>query len=195
MRLTTGLCFLIQPVARLYGRVEYSLTSLRWRGFFQFIPPWGQSFSKWFEQWQPGESHLEAVEKSLRMEGAPVLRGGDFDRWDLEVRGGLLGSARLIMGIEEFGGGKQLLRYRIRPHFSRGGSFFSIAWLSFSILALMNGAFIPALVLGLLGTMTASRMLFESTAQMALLRSKFTATEPLTTNLQPIIESPEPDIA
>jgi len=173
MRFTTGLFFLIQPLARLYGRVGYSLTSLHWQNSFRFMAPWGQSFSRWFEQWQSAETRLEAVEKSLRLDGALVLRGGDFDRWDLEVRGGMLGSARLIMGIEEFGGGKQLVRYRIWPHFFRGGLFFSLAWISSSILAFVNRAFIPALILGSLGAMIAMRTLLESAAQVALLRSKF----------------------
>jgi GT2 family glycosyltransferase len=188
MRLMTGFFFLIQPLARLYGRIEYSLTPLRWQNPFRFIAPWNQSFSQWFEQWQAAETRLEALENSLRQDGALVLRGGDFDRWDLEVRGGLLGSARLIMGIEEFGGGKQLVRFRIWPHFFRGGLLFSLAWISSSILAFFHRAFIPGLVLGSLGMITAMRMLFESAAQAALLKSKtmvpkFRQADPL-----PVIE-------
>ena len=37
---------------------------------------------------------LQAIEASLRARGARVRRGGAYDRWDLEVRGGLLGAAR-----------------------------------------------------------------------------------------------------
>jgi O-antigen biosynthesis protein len=174
MRLMTGFFFLIQPLGRLYGRVEYSLTPLQWKDFFRFILPWGKSFSQWFEQWQSVEARLEALENRLRLDGALVLRGGDFDLWDLEVRGGILGSARLMIGIEEFGGGKQLVRYRIWPHFFRAGLFFSMAGISSSILAFVNRSFIPSLVLGSLGTMTAMRMLIESTSQAALLKSKIT---------------------
>lgn len=195
MRLTTGFFFIVQPLARLYGRVEYSLTPVRRRGSFQFIGPWVQSFAQWFEQWQSGEARLEAVEKSLRLEGASVLRGGDFDRWDLEVRGSMLGSARLILGIEEFGGGKQLVRYRIWPHFSRGGLIFSMAWFSLSILAFHDGALVPTLILGSFGLTTVMRMLFESTAPMALLRSKFMVPKPLKTGLRPAIEKTGPDLS
>jgi O-antigen biosynthesis protein len=177
-RSLTGFFFLIQPLARLYGRAGYSLTPLRWQDYFRVIVPWGKSFSRWFEKWQSPETHLETFEKSLRQDGALVLRGGNFDRWDLEVRGGLLGSARLILGIEEFGGGKQLVRYRIWPHFFKAGMFFSVAWISISIFALANGALIPAWVFGVLGTMTAFRMLFESATQIALLRSKFVVAKP-----------------
>lgn len=178
MRLLTAFFFLIQPLARLYGRIGYSLTPLRWQDFFLVIVPWGQSFSRWFEKWKAPETHLGAIEESLKLDGALVLRGGHFDRWDLEVRGGLLGSARLLMGIEEFGGGKQLVRFRIWPHFFRGGSLFSIAWISCSILAYLHGATLPALILGLLGIVTSVRMIFESATQIALLRNKLRSPKP-----------------
>jgi GT2 family glycosyltransferase len=188
MRFITGFLFLAQPLARSYGRTEYGLTPLRWRGSFQSIAPWAHSFSQWFEQWQSGETRLEAIEKCLRQEGVAVLRGGFFDRWDLEVRGGMLASARLLMGIEEFGGGKQLVRYRIWPHFSTGGLYFSTVWFSLSIFALMDKALTAALVFGSLGTMTALRMLFESVAPMALLRNKSIVPKPLETRSQLVIE-------
>jgi hypothetical protein len=188
MRLTTGLFFLLQPLARLSGRVGYSLTPLRWQDFFRFSMPWGKSFSQWFEKWQSVETRLGALENGLRQDGALVLRGGDFDRWDLEVRGGMLGSARLLVGIEEFGGGKQLVRYRIWPHFFRGGLLFSLAWISSSILAFINRAFIPGLVLGSLGTITAMRMLLESAAQAALLKSKIMVPKLREADPLPVIE-------
>jgi hypothetical protein len=195
MRLTTGLLFLIQPITRLYGRVEYSLTSIRSLGLSDLLPPWEQSFSRWFEQWQSPETYLEAIEKKLRLESPLVLRGGVFDAWDLEVRGGMLGSARLLMGIEEFGGGKQLVRYRIWPQFSRGGLLFSLAWLSFSMLALIDGAFVSGLVLGLLGSITAARALFESTTQVSLMRNKLLVSQPWSAGPWTAMEKTDLDLA
>ena len=49
------------------------------------------------------------------LRGDGVRRGGDFDRWDLEIRDGPLGSARLLLSVEELGGGAQLVRYRCWP--------------------------------------------------------------------------------
>lgn len=194
MRLTTGLLFLIQPIARSYGRIEYSLMSIQSKGLSDFLPPWEYSFSRWFEQWQSPETHLEAIEKKLRLESPLVLRGGVFDAWDLEVRGGMFGSARLLLGIEEFGGGKQLVRYRIWPHFTRGSLFFSMAWLSFSMLAFSNGAYIPGLVLGLLGTVTAVRGLFESSTQVALMRSQVMIPKPLNAGTRTAMEKTDLDL-
>jgi hypothetical protein len=45
-----------------------------------------------------------------------VTRGGAFDRWDLQIRGGLLGSVRALGTIEEHGAGKQLFRLRAWPY-------------------------------------------------------------------------------
>jgi len=53
--------------------------------------------------------------------GGVVRRGTDFDDWDLEIRSGLLGSARLQMVAEEHGQGKQLVRWRVSPKCSEIG--------------------------------------------------------------------------
>jgi GT2 family glycosyltransferase len=107
----------LQPLTRLRGRIveglrpwRFSLLPLSIRGFKS---PWF-----WHEEWASKESRLEALEARLHDMGATTHRGGDFDNWDLEVAGGLAGFARMLMAIEEHGGGRQLVRYRIEPLFS-----------------------------------------------------------------------------
>src|SRR5439155_23487951 len=58
---------------------------------------------------------METVERVVRAAGANALRGGDFDGWDLEVPGGIFGSCRVRMAVEEHGAGRQLVRYRSWP--------------------------------------------------------------------------------
>ena len=65
---------------------------------------------------------MRSVEAALRRSGGVVFSGGDFERWDLHVRGGMLGSMRMRMAVEEHGGGRQLLRIRSWPRFSRIGA-------------------------------------------------------------------------
>jgi hypothetical protein len=48
----------------------------------------------------------------LRERGAVTRRGGDFDAWDLDVRGGVLARARVLMAVEDHALGKQYVRYR-----------------------------------------------------------------------------------
>src|SRR5205085_1873851 len=69
----------------------------------------------WREQWQSADARLRGLEAYLRSRGAPVRRGGDFDRWDLELRAGMLGLIRIDLVIEEHGQGKQLVRFRAWP--------------------------------------------------------------------------------
>jgi hypothetical protein len=69
----------------------------------------------WSERWTPPEDRLRAVEARLTSSGNGVRRGGEFDRWDLEIRDGPFGSARLLLSVEELGGGAQLVRYRCWP--------------------------------------------------------------------------------
>jgi ATP-binding cassette, subfamily B, bacterial len=55
------------------------------------------------------------IEAKLKEDNAAVRRGGPFDRWDFDVRGGSLGAARLRIALEEHGFGRQLMRVRVWP--------------------------------------------------------------------------------
>ena len=55
---------------------------------------------------------------ALRTAGRRVARGSAWDRWDLEVSGGLLGGARVRMAVEEHGAGRQLIRFNAWPRWS-----------------------------------------------------------------------------
>jgi hypothetical protein len=83
--------------------------------------PKANSIVLWSEVWHAGRDRLEGVESALKQLGGVVRRGGDFDNWDLEIRSGLLGSARLQVVAEEHGQGKQLVRWRVSPKYSEIG--------------------------------------------------------------------------
>ena len=144
----TAYLHLIQPLARLSGRLRHGLTP--WRRCRKTVKafPIRQSMKIWDENWQAPEERLKSIEAKLHDQGAVVTRGGVYDRWDMETSGGLFGSLRVQMATEEHGGGKQLVRHRHRPKISGLGlgliiffSFLSItaasdqAWISFSVLA------------------------------------------------------------
>src|SRR3989449_7208553 len=78
-------------------------------------PLWPVTAAVWSEHWLDQDQRLRAMETDLRADGVCVLRGGRVARWDLEVRGGFFGAARLLMGVEEHAGGKQLIRVRWWP--------------------------------------------------------------------------------
>jgi O-antigen biosynthesis protein len=113
--LTTAL-HLVQPVARLAGRLVHGLSPWRLRGDRSVALPVARALTAWSETWRGADQRQQAIEAALRKQGIAVRRGGDFDRWDLEVRCGTLGRARVRMVIEEHGQGKQLIRLRAWPH-------------------------------------------------------------------------------
>jgi GT2 family glycosyltransferase len=119
VRSLTAALFLLQPVARLAGRLRRGLTPWRRRGEFVFAVPWPRRREVWSEHWRYPSERLLELEHDLRARCMTVLRGGEYDRWDIHVRLGPLGAARLRMAVEEHGQGRQLVRYRIWPRWSR----------------------------------------------------------------------------
>src|SRR5260370_35159609 len=89
------------------------------RGRRDWTTPDPKLFRLWSERWQAPEAWLRRIEDALALQGVVVRRGGDFDPWDLEIRGGVLGGVRARLGLEDHGAGKQLLVFRARPGCSR----------------------------------------------------------------------------
>ncbi len=149
--LTAGL-FLVQPVARLWGRLKNGLSPWRRRGKKAGLLPLPRRRAIWSENWKAQAERLGALEKILRAEGAMLRPGGEFDSWDLEIRGGLLGKVRLLMAVEEHGSGKQQVLVRFWPVVS---AHFAVAMGGGGLLALgalLEGAWTAGgiLLLGLL---------------------------------------------
>ncbi len=115
MRLVIAGLHAIQPLARLRGRLPMGLTPWRRRRGGVWALPRRTTLTAWSETWREPVAWLAELERALRGQGAVVLPGGAFDRWDMEVRFGTLGSARLRAAVEEHGSGRQLLRLRAWP--------------------------------------------------------------------------------
>jgi hypothetical protein len=150
LHILTAFLHLCQPLSRLWGRVRHGLIAWRMHVPAVLFLPFGKKTTLWSEQWHAPESVLEQVTENLRKERAVLLVGGDFDRWDLEVRGGMLGSARVFMTTEEHGAGRQLFRFNYWPHFFweavvavliftglAVGAALDKFWLAYDILALI----------------------------------------------------------
>ena len=140
---------LIQPLARLWGRVRNGLTP--WR---ELAPRAGRMprgrWTFWSERWRAPEDWLARIEARLAGMGIVTARGGGYDRWDLEVRAGLLLNLRLRTAVEEHGEGRQLLRFRARPRLSAIMTVLLVLLLVAAGAAASAGEWVPAAGLGAL---------------------------------------------
>jgi hypothetical protein len=83
------------------------------------VLPRARQLPSWSERWQSGDERLRRIEEGLKQAGYGIVSGGAFDRWDLEVRRGVMSGVRLRTAIEEHGEGRQMVRFRIWPAWSR----------------------------------------------------------------------------
>lgn len=147
LRALTTLLHLVQPLARLAGRLRFQLNPWRRRGVEGFRFPSNREYALWSERWRDAADRLREIEDALLAQRAVVLRGGDFDRWDLEVRDGILGSVQLLVATEEHGGGKQLVRLRTRRRVSRWAVLLVVAFTLAALAAAGDGAWLAAVLL------------------------------------------------
>ena len=96
-----------------------------------------------------------------------MLAGGDYDRWDLEVRGGLFDSIRTCMASEDHGSGAQLIRFRVWPRFALLGLLLTLLLVLVSILAAIDQEWLASVVLGVVATALALRTFGNCSAVMA----------------------------
>jgi GT2 family glycosyltransferase len=166
----TTLLHLLQPLARLYGRLRHGLCPWRQRGASDLSLPRRQMFAIWTEHWSSSEERLRLIEKILRGAGACVLRGGEYDRWDLEVRVGMLGNVRLLMAVEEQGIGQQLLRFYSWPKCSPMVGLSTLLFATLALGAAIDDACIVSAILGAIAMLLALRAFQQCAAATACLK-------------------------
>jgi GT2 family glycosyltransferase len=181
----TAFLHVLQPLARLRGRVLHGLSPWRQRGITDLALPWMRHSSIWRETWQAPEAWLGALEATLRRSGAVVLHGGDYDRWDLEVRGGTFGTARLLMAIEEHGAGKQLARFRFWPRPWAVAQIVTLVFASLAAGAALGHAWTASAILALTAILLVGRMLYDSAAGIAAISDALAQMESFTIDQGP----------
>ncbi len=171
LAVVTALLHFVQPAARLWGRVGYGLTPWRRRGSGRLSLPRPQSIDWWSEtDWQSADQRLRAIETALRKGGASVARGGEYDRWDLEVRGGLLGTARLLMVIEEHGERRQQVRLRLWPMAAPMTLLVASVFALLAMRAALDLEWIAWALLNVPAVFLVARTLYECAGAMAALK-------------------------
>lgn len=160
-RALTALLHLMQPLARLKGRLGNGLSPWRWRGPLSIESPRPREDSLWSEDWRPANAWVQALEERLLATGVRVRRGAESARWDLEVRTGLTCGVRVQTLVEEHGAGRQLVRCRCVPVFRTRTLVVGGACLALGVAASLVRARGVASIFGLGAVGVGSRALLE----------------------------------
>jgi cellulose synthase/poly-beta-1,6-N-acetylglucosamine synthase-like glycosyltransferase len=147
LRCLVALFHLVQPAARLLGRIEHGLAPWNWRTLVRAVPL-PDIRSVWSERWMPIESRLSQLAAIAKQSGA-VLVGGSFDDWDLSIYGGLFGMIRMVAMVEEHGNGRQLVRFRTWPKAPAAALGVFLALFVLAALAGLDGAWVACILFGI----------------------------------------------
>jgi GT2 family glycosyltransferase len=171
LRSLTFVLHLVQPLARLWGRRVRarrlprvrSAVARRVRGIehLRATLPFSRVMTLWREKWQAPEERLETMERALRAQHVVVVRGNEYARWDIKVRAGLFGTARLLTTVEEHGAGKQLIRCRLWQQPTRSGFLLPLFFLGLAVGAAMDHVLIASALLGIMAFVLAAQTFWQ----------------------------------
>jgi hypothetical protein len=178
------LLHIIQPLARLKGRINHGLTPWRIRGakgnlrdLTFFLP---KILTQWLEgNWKAAETWLEQIEQNIISLKARVKRGGDFDRWDLRIRIGIFSTANAILTIEEHGANKQYLKFRYWVNYSKFGLVLILLLATLSVLAAADNSWIVSIIFAGVTVGLIGKYLFDCASVASCMVSAFTQLSPL----------------
>jgi GT2 family glycosyltransferase len=188
LRVVTAFLHLLQPLARLVGRIRQGLTPWRAREVsVSRFPRSHQQATMVAGEWESPQEKLTNLERALLRAGAVVRRGGEFARWDLELQGGLLGGARVLLSVEDLCPGQQLVRFRSWPALRGWGLALFAVLVLLAVGATVDRAWIVGASLGLAGLALLLRTLTEAAYSQSTLLRLLSPAEP-----EPELE-PEPD--
>lgn len=195
LRTLTALLYILQPLARLQGRLSGGLTLWRTWTASAVSAPQRRSAAIWTEQWQAPDRRLQTIEATLQNMGAYVRRGGDFDRWDLETRCGPFAAARMLMAVEEPGAGAQLIRIRWWPRPSLTGLIMALVFAMVALAAASDHVWVVCIPLGTVALFLALIALYGCAIAIHLIEQALVqagyATKTDNARLQPNIQRVE----
>jgi hypothetical protein len=177
LRGLTTLLYLLQPLARLIGRIRHGLAPWRKRCAPSFAFPWPRTLTSWSEKMRTAEERLESIESTLRSSGAAVMRGNEHSRWDLQVWGSLFGAVRARMAVEQHDDGKQRTRLRLWPKLNLLTLAMLAVLSALSLAAAADQAWTAAAILALLAVLLGFRSVADASAAMASCANALRSTE------------------
>ncbi|MBC6491730.1 glycosyltransferase [Flavihumibacter stibioxidans] len=173
----TTILHMIQPVARLYGRIQHGLTPWRKRCSGK---PWLHMILRksdiqqlWHEKWRSSEDWLTLVEQDLLDKKVRIRRSGQFDEWDLQASCGLFAGGRGMLVIEEHGQGKQMLKFKTWAHLNTFGLVIVSVLLILSVLAYFDRQFITMAIFYAISMLIIVQYIIDAAMAMSELTESF----------------------
>ncbi len=163
------LLHVLQPMARLRGRLSGGLTPWRRHGPKTPARVRPVKMTMWRDEREDPEVTLNRLQTRIQDAGGLVRTGGNFDSWDLEVWGGLFGGSRLRSAVEEHAPGKQLLRFKISPSYSRLALALSLVFVGMSVGAALSSAWIASALSGVVAGLIAARTISDGSFASGIL--------------------------
>jgi O-antigen biosynthesis protein len=161
---------LLQPMARLYGRIRHGLIAFRRRAPMRFAVPHARQSAFFTHCWIDPIERLHMVQRRLEASKIGFQPGGDYDSWDFDVYGGSLAGARGLMAIEDQGSGTQYVRARTWPKWRPLAVIPVVIFSAISAIAFLQGAATVAAVFVSIALFVIVRTLSEAaSAQVAIL--------------------------
>jgi glycosyltransferase involved in cell wall biosynthesis len=176
-RMVITMLHVVQPMARLYGRIKFGLTPWRKRkgsDVHVIMPLRSKEFRHWSEKWYGAEEWLMEIEKNMIGLKTRVKRGGDFDSYDFQTRNGVFAVNRSLLTIEEHGAGKQLIRMKAWTRPSKTFLISFLTLLALSATGFITGAIATGVIMGIFTLATVFEYLRDSAFAIATMKLSFT---------------------
>ncbi len=169
---------IVQPIARLTGRMQNGLTPWRKRGIRADVKKMQLGTSRtlfyWNEAaWKATDAWLEDLEQTLINMKVRVKRGGDFDNWDIKAAAGLFAQAKGIITVEEHGANKQYVKFRYSMSYSVLGILLILFLSAISIAAAVYAQWIVMTAIGIIVFAIAAEYIRDSITVVSCLHESF----------------------
>ena len=180
---------LIQPMARLYGRLNHGLSPWRNRRFDFKMTLKNLKHRKlithWSEEWNSTEYYMEHIEKRLIKLKTRVKRGGDFDAFDIQATNTLFCTTKGVLAIEEHGSNKQFLKFKIRHKPSLIVIAGTLLFILLAAVAVGESKMV-AIISGIMALGFVAEYLKDAAATSVNIKNVFKSLEPVKT-LNPVV--------
>ncbi len=141
MRAIVAWLHLLQPAARLIGRMQHGIGPWGRAPLRLFPLPRAREKTHWSEiDWVSLEDRLAGLRQTMVELELPHRVGGDTDDWDIAFRPSLFAETRVTAMVEEHGAGCQLFRFRTRPVVFRGTILLGLLLVGLGVGALFSSA-------------------------------------------------------